>query len=234
MTVLVAVLIFLVGLADDNRNYAHKDVGKPHWRDPMNCGVLAVYALLRAHRITDVSYEQVTREIPLTKTGSNLADMQSAAARFDLNYQTVRCTPEHLAKLRDPFIAHVRFRADDHVAGAAGGDHFVVVLQSGTAYFLTLDPMILQVVEVPLPDFLRLWSGVALISSRDLELLESNEALMKVAAASLLAQLSLFVGLSWQAAARRGRRTRAGESVSASSMCGAGDGDGDDGGGRGL
>jgi hypothetical protein len=92
------------------------------WRVKQRCPINTLYVVLRLYG-KDVSYQEVLEQLPVGREGSSLTDMRDFAARHGLPARVQKLTPEKLAQVRFPVIAHLE---EENTSG-----HFVVLLQLG-------------------------------------------------------------------------------------------------------
>lgn len=96
------------------------------WQEPVLCGPNALFVLLRL-RGFNVSREQVMRLVPITKTGSSLADLSSAASKLGLKHQVRKVSQSELFQLPPPFLVHEDIRSTDPDVSDSG--HFFVIVR---------------------------------------------------------------------------------------------------------
>src|ERR1700722_4919154 len=79
---------------------------EPSWREPGDCGPVALYLLMRLSG-RDVSLDEVKRAVPWdSKRGCSLADLVRGAQRLGYAAEVRFVSPEKLQQLRYPVIAH--------------------------------------------------------------------------------------------------------------------------------
>jgi hypothetical protein len=71
----------------------------------VKCGPNSLYILLKLEGI-DVAYDDVIGAVELTESGSNLADLRRAAARFGLACEVKYLTPQDLIQMTRPLVVH--------------------------------------------------------------------------------------------------------------------------------
>lgn len=130
-----------------------------HWRIPANCGINSLYLLLRLHGI-DLSYEDLTRRLRPTQDGTSLTQLRDAASSFGFGVRVVHLTPESLQSCPLPLIAHVEMEG---VANTSG--HYVVVTDATLQNVELIDGTTAIMQVIPRSDFIRRWTGYALIAS---------------------------------------------------------------------
>ncbi|AGA28038.1 cysteine peptidase family C39 domain-containing protein [Singulisphaera acidiphila] len=96
------------------------------WQEPILCGPNALFVLLRL-RGFNVARDQVTRLIPITKTGSSLADLSKAASALGLKHQVRKVSQSELFRLSPPFLVHEDIRSTDPEVRDSG--HFFVTVR---------------------------------------------------------------------------------------------------------
>jgi ABC-type bacteriocin/lantibiotic exporter with double-glycine peptidase domain len=104
---------------------------KPFQQGP-HCGPNGLYSMLRLCGI-QVTYDDVSRRIPLDAKGTDLETLRRVAAEFGLETEVRKLTPEELSQARKPMLVHLNTPAagPGHTPGAEG--HFTVVTR--------IDPM---------------------------------------------------------------------------------------------
>ncbi|WP_254053785.1 cysteine peptidase family C39 domain-containing protein [Singulisphaera sp. GP187] len=96
------------------------------WQEPILCGPNALFVLLRLRGL-DVTRDQVTRLVPITKTGSSLADLSKAASALGLRHEVRKVSQSELFRLSPPFLVHEDIRSTDPEVSDSG--HFFVVVR---------------------------------------------------------------------------------------------------------
>lgn len=94
------------------------------WRISQRCPVNTLFVVLRLYG-KDISYQEILEQLPVDREGTSLVDMRNFAARHGLAGRVRKLTPEQLAHVRFPIIAHL----EDELATSG---HFVVLLEVGT------------------------------------------------------------------------------------------------------
>ncbi len=149
----VAMLAIYLGTTPDSPK-GHEPTD---WRDSVNCGPNCVYLVLRLEGY-EVTYRQIRDALKLGPLGCTIADMQTTLAKFGLNSSPVRC---QLDELEPHLPAIVHLEADTSDLG-----HFVTVLGCDSKSVFVVETLNAQVVPVDRNEFLRQWSGAALVPKR--------------------------------------------------------------------
>jgi ABC-type bacteriocin/lantibiotic exporter with double-glycine peptidase domain len=107
----------------EGRGASAPEADEPVWRTLQRCPANTLYVTLRLYG-KEVSYQEIEGALPIGREGGSLADMRKLAARHGLPAQVRKLTPEQLAQVRFPAIAHL-----EDAEGPAG--HFIVLLELG-------------------------------------------------------------------------------------------------------
>jgi ABC-type bacteriocin/lantibiotic exporter with double-glycine peptidase domain len=128
--------------------------------DERRCGVNAIFALLRVSRV-DVSYGDVLDAVPVEDLGSSLESMRAVAQERGLECDVVRATPDQLASIPLPFIAHFDY------GGQSG--HYVVLIQRYGDRWVFIDGASGLEYSMYHGDLINRWSGVLLVPRESME-----------------------------------------------------------------
>jgi hypothetical protein len=96
------------------------------WQEPVLCGPNALYVLLRLCDF-GVDRERVMKLVPITPTGSSLADLSRAATALGLSHEVRKVSPSELFRLPPPFLVHEDIRSNDPEVRDSG--HFFVIVR---------------------------------------------------------------------------------------------------------
>jgi hypothetical protein len=99
------------------------------WQKGERCGPVALFFLLRAEK-NKVSIDDVMKSLVVTDKGTSMAQLREAAAKFGLDTDVVRFTPDEFADLPVPFIVHWKGPGEE----SGRDDHFDVVLRTDPDY----------------------------------------------------------------------------------------------------
>ena len=97
-----------------------------YWQEPVLCGPNALFVLAQLVDL-DVTREEVTELVPVSASGSTLADLSRAATRIGLPHEIRKVSQSELFRLNPPFIVHEEVRSTDQEARDTG--HFFVVIR---------------------------------------------------------------------------------------------------------
>src|SRR5438270_72324 len=89
------------------------------WQKGERCGPVALFFLLRAEKIK-VTIDDVMKSLVVTDKGTSMSQLREAAAKFGLDADVVRFTPDEFADLPVPFIVHWKGPGED----SGREDHF--------------------------------------------------------------------------------------------------------------
>ncbi len=160
------------------------------WRIEQRCGVNSVYLYLQLSG-TQVSYEDVRRDLPTDEQGSSLKELQQYLVRRNHSDMVVaRGGAPLLASSNKPMIAMLE-REPAKPSDGATSNHFVVVLNSDRETVTYVDGSTAAIHRMPTSQFLMEWTGLAIISQK--------RSWMFPIAASLLAMATAlaFFRTSW-------------------------------------
>lgn len=137
-----------------------EDQAKPEdgawiWRTPSNSGLNSLYLLLHYnHR--PVNYERLAALLPSGGRGTSLADLQDAARASGLKTRILKWGPAEFGRFANPAVVHVEDPAQD-------GGRFVLAVYRGGANYEVVDGATAQLMETPIDEFRRAWSGYVLV-----------------------------------------------------------------------
>jgi ATP-binding cassette subfamily B protein len=133
--------------------------------DSSTCGIACLATVARCHG-EHPSWNRLREVSGTLSDGVNLAGLSEAATGMGYVSRAVAAVPEALPDLPTPFIAHVI---------RDGGGHFVVVHKVGRKRVVVADPAE-GLSKKPLEDFLRAWTGRALLLAKEHPLPPTLEA----------------------------------------------------------
>jgi len=105
------------------------------------------------------------------KRGTNVLGMIEAAQKLGFQAKGVKGTPESLAKIPKPAIAHVNLPATDGV----GLLHYVVIYEVTDAHILIMDPADGKLTKKTHEEFLKIWTGVLVLLLPNEDFQQANE-----------------------------------------------------------
>jgi hypothetical protein len=128
------------------------------WRNAFNCGPNALFVFLAAHGHS-ATLADVRNQIPVTQQGCSFADLERASECFGLSTQTIKTDLAQLKSCVTPAVVLL------NGLGQPLG-HFVVILNIEDESVTVLDPSTAVVQTVETSQFLRAWTGYALVPRR--------------------------------------------------------------------
>jgi hypothetical protein len=96
------------------------------WQEPVLCGPNSLYVLLRLCDI-QADRERVMKLVPVTPSGSTLADLSRAATALGLSHEVRKVSQSELFRLPPPFLVHEDVRSSDAEVKDSG--HFFVIVR---------------------------------------------------------------------------------------------------------
>ena len=97
-----------------------------YWQEPVLCGPNALFVLAKLSGL-DVTREDITKLVPISETGSTLADLSKAATKLGLPHEIRKVSQSEMFRLSPPFLVHDSIRASGPEAADTG--HFFVVVR---------------------------------------------------------------------------------------------------------
>lgn len=168
------------------------DDGASEDRDAKTCGPRSLYAMLRLSGI-EPDREQLIRQTMAEGKGCSLDDLRRGATRYGLATKVVRGGADSLGLLSLPAIVHAKTAVDL--------GHFMLLLETdGTTYCKLIDGTSGETAVIDSGQFLRVWSGYALVPS------SGWDAMCSAAILPCSAGLSVLLVFSALALSRRLRR----------------------------
>ena len=156
------------------------------WQGKAHCGINALYAMLRVKGKT-VDLGDISTRLVLPESGASLEQIRELAARFGLDAQVIKTTPEQLRSLPMPLILHQAMSEK----GKSDRDHFVLVVGLDTdGRYAVIDGTTGMLFYTQPAALESMWSGYALIADSGIRATGAGTAL-KV---GLISMLGLIVG----------------------------------------
>jgi hypothetical protein len=154
--ILIAAIAGLAGAAPcfaaDKQLAAQEETS---WRSRLVCGRNSLYLFLKSHGHR-VDYAELRRAIPLGDLGSSFGDLHRAAQRFGAAVEIWHASLDRLAAVDLPAIVLLE-------SARAPSGHFVLLVDVDDANVLITDPTSTSSVRMPRAQFLRSYSGFAMI-----------------------------------------------------------------------
>jgi ATP-binding cassette subfamily B protein len=129
-------------------------VPKVRQHDMSDCGVACLASIARHHR-QRVPIARLRQYAHTDKSGTSMLGLARAAQQLGYSAKSVRATPESLARVPMPTVAHVTL--------TTGAHHFVVVERADEHRVWLMDPDGGERRTEPRADFDARWSGVLLL-----------------------------------------------------------------------
>ncbi|WP_310586892.1 cysteine peptidase family C39 domain-containing protein [Runella slithyformis] len=161
--------------------------------DITDCGA-ACLASVAAHYRLRMPIARIRQYANTDKRGTNVLGMIEAATKLGFQAKGVKGTPESLAKIPKPAIAHVSLdslsltgeRAGDRGSSGVGLLHYVVIYDVTDKHINVMDSADGKFSKKTHEEFLKIWTGVFVLLLPNEDFKEGNE---KVAVASRFWQL---------------------------------------------
>lgn len=162
------------------------------WRRVENEGINCLFLQLRRSGY-DESYETFLKSVPEGERFDDMASLARLAKRFGYHLVPVKSTLDDLERAAIPAIVHVE---NERV----GEGTFGLLISTAPDRVTLVEGATVSVVQRPRDDFLRTWSGFALVPGRESRLW----AWTRRAAAGFLAAWAIgLVLFRWQALTRK-------------------------------
>ena len=162
--------------------------------DITDCGA-ACLASVAAHYKLRMPIARIRQYANTDKRGTNVLGMIEAANKLGFQAKGVRGTPESLAKIPKPAIAHVKIAPQPPGGGVneapsgglgAGLLHYVVIYDVTDKHVTVMDPADGKFSKQTREDFLQIWTGVLVLLLPNEDFQQANE---KVSVAARFWQL---------------------------------------------
>lgn len=144
--------------------------------DMTDCGA-ACLASVAAHYKLRMPIARIRQYANTDKRGTNVLGMIEAATKLGFQAKGVKGTPESLAKIPKPAIAHVSLPATD----GAGLLHYVVIYDVTQKHITVMDPADGKFSKKTHADFLKIWTGVLVLLLPSEDFQQANEKVSVVA-----------------------------------------------------
>lgn len=141
-----------------------------------DCGA-ACLASVAAHYKLRMPIARIRQYANTDKRGTNVLGMIEAANKLGFQAKGVKGTPESLAKIPKPAIAHVSLPATD----GAGLLHYVVIYDVTQKHITVMDPADGKFSKKTHADFLKIWTGVLVLLLPSEDFQQANEKVSVVA-----------------------------------------------------
>lgn len=135
-------------------------------RDITDCGA-ACLASVAAHHKLKLPVSKIRQWAGTDKKGTNAWGLIKAAEKMGMTAKGVKATPESLAEIPLPAIAHVIVKEKLQ--------HYVVIYKITTAYVEKMDPGTGKLEKQPIEEFKKEWTGVLILLSPSGNFVERNE-----------------------------------------------------------
>jgi ATP-binding cassette, subfamily C, bacteriocin exporter len=119
-----------------------------------DCGAACLVSVA-AHFGLDISLPPTTQYAEVDERGISLHQLIEAATSLKFDARGVRITSPSLPHVPLPAVFHLR--SGEHVG------HFVVLYEIKKKKVIIMDPAVGELVSVPIPEFLKFWSGAVLL-----------------------------------------------------------------------
>lgn len=156
------------------------------WQTGPYCGPNCLYFLLKL-KGRPVSHAEVVGAFGELQVGASLWDLMRVGEHFAVPLTVVQADERSLARLPTPFVAHLG------TAGEGEDGHYVLVCKLGPKTVTLLDGSSLATTNWRLGQFVRSWSGFALIPSNGLRAARYGNLALGACAVGLFLGLVVLV-----------------------------------------
>ncbi|TAE41553.1 MAG: peptidase domain-containing ABC transporter [Runella slithyformis] len=148
--------------------------------DITDCGA-ACLASVAAHYKLRMPIARIRQYASTDKRGTNVLGMIEAANKLGFQAKGVKGTPESLAKIPKPAIAHVHVETGHALSLPPSGDtprgllHYVVIYDVTDKHITVMDPADGKFSKKTYEEFLKIWTGVLVLLLPNEDFQQANE-----------------------------------------------------------